>query len=54
MIESEVKILRQVKHPNIVLLVEEYDFDSELYLIMELVKVRKMLLYGFVMRDSFL
>lgn len=38
MIESEVSILRQVKHPNIVLLLEEFDFESELYLVMELVK----------------
>ncbi|GAB6027266.1 Serine/threonine-protein kinase dclk1 [Chamberlinius hualienensis] len=38
MIESEVSILRCVKHPNIVLLVEEYNFENELYLVMELVK----------------
>lgn len=39
MIQSEVSILRRVKHPNIVLLIEEIDAHSELYLIMELVKV---------------
>lgn len=39
MIQSEVSILRRVKHPNIVLLIEEMDTGSELYLIMELVKV---------------
>ncbi|XP_067102110.1 serine/threonine-protein kinase DCLK1b isoform X2 [Osmerus mordax] len=38
MIQNEVSILRRVKHPNIVLLVEEMDTYSELYLIMELVK----------------
>ncbi|XP_056296742.1 serine/threonine-protein kinase DCLK1-like isoform X2 [Pseudoliparis swirei] len=38
MIQSEVSILRHVKHPNIVLLIEEMDTDSELYLVMELVK----------------
>ncbi|XP_020563782.2 serine/threonine-protein kinase DCLK1 isoform X2 [Oryzias latipes] len=38
MIQSEVAILRRVKHPNIVLLVEEIDSPSELYLVMELVK----------------
>ncbi|KAM6933603.1 serine/threonine-protein kinase DCLK1b isoform 1-T1 [Xenentodon cancila] len=38
MIQSEVSILRCVKHPNIVLLIEEMDTHSELYLVMELVK----------------
>ncbi|KAF7218822.1 serine/threonine-protein kinase DCLK1b isoform X3 [Nothobranchius furzeri] len=38
MIQSEVSILRRVKHPNIVLLIEEMDTRSELYLVMELVK----------------
>lgn len=39
MIQSEVSILRRVKHPNIVLLIEEMDTQNELYLVMELVKV---------------
>uniref|UniRef100_A0A3Q3WRY5 Serine/threonine-protein kinase DCLK2 n=1 Tax=Mola mola TaxID=94237 RepID=A0A3Q3WRY5_MOLML len=38
MIQSEVSILRRVKHPNIVLLIEEMDTQSELFLVMELVK----------------
>ncbi|XP_041797403.1 serine/threonine-protein kinase DCLK1b isoform X4 [Chelmon rostratus] len=38
MIQSEVSILRRVKHPNIVLLIEEMDTHCELYLVMELVK----------------
>ncbi|KAM3869526.1 serine/threonine-protein kinase DCLK1a isoform 1-T1 [Diretmus argenteus] len=38
MIQNEVAILRRVKHPNIVLLIEEADTYSELYLVMELVK----------------
>ncbi|XP_072547619.1 serine/threonine-protein kinase DCLK1b isoform X3 [Salminus brasiliensis] len=38
MIQNEVSILRRVKHPNIVLLIEEMDTYSELYLVMELVK----------------
>ncbi|XP_075418862.1 serine/threonine-protein kinase DCLK1 isoform X2 [Tenrec ecaudatus] len=38
MIQNEVSILRRVKHPNIVLLIEEMDVPSELYLVMELVK----------------
>lgn len=40
MIQNEVSILRKVKHPNIVLLIEEMDTYSELYLVMELVKVK--------------
>nr|XP_055064055.1 serine/threonine-protein kinase DCLK1a isoform X4 [Misgurnus anguillicaudatus] len=38
MIQNEVDILRRVKHPNIVLLIEEMETYSELYLVMELVK----------------
>uniref|UniRef100_A0A3P9DFF2 Serine/threonine-protein kinase DCLK2 n=1 Tax=Maylandia zebra TaxID=106582 RepID=A0A3P9DFF2_9CICH len=38
MIQNEVAILRRVKHPNIVLLIEEFDTYNELYLVMELVK----------------
>ncbi|XP_054709772.1 LOW QUALITY PROTEIN: serine/threonine-protein kinase DCLK1-like [Uloborus diversus] len=38
MIASEVAILRRVKHVNIVQLVEEFDFENDLYLVMELVK----------------
>ncbi|XP_029458561.1 serine/threonine-protein kinase DCLK1 isoform X3 [Rhinatrema bivittatum] len=38
MIQNEVSILRRVKHPNIVLLIEEMDMPLELYLVMELVK----------------
>lgn len=39
MIENEVAILRIVQHPNIIRLVAEHDTTSELYLVMELVKV---------------
>lgn len=38
MIQSEVSLLRRVKHPNIVLLIEEIDTQHDLYLVMELVK----------------
>ncbi|XP_075892610.1 serine/threonine-protein kinase DCLK1-like isoform X3 [Nelusetta ayraudi] len=38
MIQSEVSLLRRVKHPNIVLLIEEIDTQNDLYLVMELVK----------------
>ncbi|KAM6985958.1 serine/threonine-protein kinase DCLK1a [Aplochiton taeniatus] len=38
MIQNEVAILRRVKHPNVVLLIEEMDTYSQLYLVMELVK----------------
>lgn len=39
LIESEVAVLRRVKHPNIIMLIEEVDTPTELYLVMELVKV---------------
>ncbi|XP_030047520.1 serine/threonine-protein kinase DCLK2 isoform X2 [Microcaecilia unicolor] len=39
LIENEVAILRQVKHPNVIMLVEEVDTPTALYLVMELVKV---------------
>lgn len=39
MIASEVAILRRVRHPNIVQLIEDFDYKNELYLVMELVKV---------------
>uniref|UniRef100_A0A8C6KL71 non-specific serine/threonine protein kinase n=1 Tax=Nothobranchius furzeri TaxID=105023 RepID=A0A8C6KL71_NOTFU len=39
LIENEVAVLRKVKHPNIIMLIEEVDTLSELYLVMELVKV---------------
>lgn len=41
LIENEVSILRRVKHPNIIMLIEEMDTPTELYLVMELVKVRQ-------------
>lgn len=40
LIENEVAVLRKVKHPNIIMLIEEVDTSSELYLVMELVKVQ--------------
>ena len=39
MIENEVSILRRVKHVNIIALIEEFETNDELYLVMELVKV---------------
>ncbi|KFR01087.1 Serine/threonine-protein kinase DCLK2, partial [Nipponia nippon] len=36
LIENEVSILRRVKHPNIIMLIEEMDTPAELYLVMEL------------------
>lgn len=41
LIENEVSILRRVKHPNIIMLVEEMETPAELFLVMELVKVRR-------------
>ena len=37
MIENEVGILRRVHHPNVVLLVDEFDSQEKLFLVMELV-----------------
>uniref|UniRef100_A0A8C6U016 non-specific serine/threonine protein kinase n=1 Tax=Neogobius melanostomus TaxID=47308 RepID=A0A8C6U016_9GOBI len=39
LIESEVAVLRKVKHPNIIMLIEEVDTPAELCLVMELVKL---------------
>jgi len=36
MIETECEILRRVKHPNIVSMIETFDTDDKLYLIMDL------------------
>ncbi|XP_061574493.1 serine/threonine-protein kinase DCLK2 isoform X2 [Cololabis saira] len=38
LIENEVAVLRRVKHPNIIMLIEELDTPSDLCLVMELVK----------------
>lgn len=38
MIYNEVKILKQLDHPNIVKLIEEFDYSMQLYLILELVQ----------------
>jgi len=40
MIENEIAIMKQCDHINIVRLYEEYETNNEIYLIMELVKVR--------------
>jgi hypothetical protein len=36
MIETEVEILRRVKHPNIISMIEAFDTDDKLYLVMDL------------------
>lgn len=38
MVENEVRILRQVKHPRIMSLIEEQDTKNMLFLVVELVK----------------
>ncbi|TRY53609.1 hypothetical protein DNTS_033074, partial [Danionella cerebrum] len=38
LIVNEVSILRRVRHPSIIMLIEELDTPTELYLVMELVK----------------
>lgn len=40
MLASEVAILRQVCHPNIISLIAEQETSNQLFLVMELVKVR--------------
>ncbi|KAJ3301307.1 hypothetical protein HDV03_001056, partial [Kappamyces sp. JEL0829] len=37
MVETEVKILKMIRHQNIVQLYEMYEFDGKIYLVMELV-----------------
>ncbi|KAK6490533.1 serine/threonine-protein kinase DCLK3-like isoform X1 [Huso huso] len=37
MIENEISIIKSLSHPNVVRLLEEYETDSEIYLIMEFV-----------------
>ena len=44
MVENEISILRRVKHRNIVELIEEYETPKEIFLVMELVKVRTKLI----------
>ena len=39
MIENEINILRRVKHPNIVKLVEDYKSKEYIYMIMEYLRV---------------
>lgn len=52
MIENEVSILRRVHHVNIILLVEEFDGPNELYLVMELVKVRLSAIVEFYLKRN--
>ena len=40
MITNEVSILRRIHHPNVIRLVEDFDYYNELYLVTELVTVR--------------
>ena len=40
MVENEIRIMRQVRHPNIVELLEEFETPKEIFLVLELVKVR--------------
>ena len=45
MIENEIEIMKLCQHPNIVKLIEEFETKDEIYLIMELVKVRNYMRY---------
>ena len=40
MIENEINVMKACQHPNIVKLNEEFETNDEIYLIMELVKVK--------------
>lgn len=46
MIDNEVEILRNVDHTNIIRLIAEHDTAKELYLIMELITVRRGVLWS--------
>jgi len=37
--EYEVKILGMVQHPNIIKMFEQYDFNNELYIVLEMIEV---------------
>lgn len=39
MIQNEVSILKQISHSNIIQLIEDFDFQNELYLVMEFMTV---------------
>jgi hypothetical protein len=47
MIENEIAITKACQHPNIVRLYEEYETKTEIYLVMELVKVGKLFIVTF-------
>ena len=38
-IENELKIMRSVNHPNIIKLIEDFETDNEIILVMELLQV---------------
>ena len=40
MVENEISIMRTVRHQNIVELIEEFETPKEIFLVLELVKVR--------------
>ncbi len=48
MVENEIAIMKMCQHPNIVKLYEEFETKNEIYLVMELVKVRWLSLRVFI------
>lgn len=48
MIENEILILRRISHPNIVRLHEEFETPKEIFLVMELVAVRYILVKAII------
>ncbi len=52
LIENELAILRRVKHPNIIKLVEEFQNDLKYFLVFEYVSVSRMIFYDNSMQKS--
>ena len=52
MVENEITIMKDCNHPNIVRLIEEFETPTEIYLVMELVKVRSIILNTYFILDT--
>ena len=46
MVENEIAIMKECNHPNIVRLIEEFETPSEIYLVMELIKVGIIIIFS--------
>ena len=45
-VENELKIMRSVNHPNIIKLIEDFETNNEIILVMELLQVTCVYAYG--------